>query len=95
TPSDSTLVSSKWAHNQKNNGDYENVVKQHEGEETKVIRGNENIKQTIDKIFQDCHSSYSLYIDKSGPSLKTETPHYRKILTELKNKNVKIRVSQK
>jgi len=90
--SDSGLVSSKYGSNQKKNGDYKNVVEQNKDEETKVIQGNENIKQTIDKIFQDCHSSYSLYIDKTGPLLKIETPQYREILSELKNKNVKIRV---
>jgi signal transduction histidine kinase len=92
SPSDSGLVSSKWGSNQKKNGEYKNVVEQHKDVETKVIQGNENIKQTIDKIFQDCHSSYSLYIDKTGPSLQIETPQYREILSELKNKNVKIRV---
>ncbi|HYF99991.1 MAG TPA: HAMP domain-containing sensor histidine kinase [Candidatus Saccharimonadales bacterium] len=92
TSSDSALKSSKLAPNQKKNNDYENVLEQHEVEETKVIQGNENIKQTIGKIFQDCNSDYALYIDKNGPSLKIETPQYRKILNELKNKNVKIRV---
>jgi len=67
-------------------------VEQHFVKETKVIQGNHSISQTIDKIFQDCNSSYALFIDKSGPSLKIETPMYRKILTNLKNKKVKIKV---
>ncbi|MDQ2684604.1 MAG: hypothetical protein M3Y25_02035 [Thermoproteota archaeon] len=74
TSSDSDLKSSKLAPNQKKNDDYESVVEQRKVEETKVVQENENIKQTIDKIFQDCNSNYALYIDKNGPSLKIETP---------------------
>lgn len=92
TASDSNAVASKAVPNRRKDCNCENELKHHLIKGTEVIQDGEIIKQTIDKIFQDCNSTYALFIGKSGPSLKIETPQYRKILTNLKNKKVKIKV---
>ncbi len=52
----------------------------------------ENSSLIDDALLQNCKNSLDLYCSKSGPLLMIDLPQYANIYTELKNRNVKIRV---
>ncbi len=57
-----------------------------------VIQGKENFALIADALLQKCKISFDLYCSKSGTSLLINLPQYEKIFTELKNRNVKMRL---
>ncbi|HKO63637.1 MAG TPA: HAMP domain-containing sensor histidine kinase [Candidatus Nitrosocosmicus sp.] len=63
-----------------------------EHEETRIIRGTEEVFQMASKIIQNCKSNYDLYNDNKGPSVIIEIPQYNRIHSDLKKRKVKVRL---
>ena len=67
-------------------------IKDLENQRTIVIHGKENTVLIAETLLQKCNHRFDLYCSKIGPSHMIELYQYRKIYSELKNRNVKIKV---